>query len=55
MNQQSEGQIVLIILGLLAYYLVSTGSYLGDGTGHINKAKLGQEIRKYTVEEYQNR
>lgn len=51
MNKESEGTIVLIILGLLAYYLVSTGSYLGNGTGHINKAKLGSEIRKYTIEQ----
>lgn len=51
MNQQSEGTIALILLGLLAYYLVSHGSYLGSPDGHINKAKLGQEIKKYTIEQ----
>lgn len=50
MNQQSEGTILLIILGVLAYYLVSTG-WLSDGQGHIDKAKLGSEIKKYTVEQ----
>lgn len=54
MSQNIEGQVFLILLGLLAYYLVSHGSYLGDRTGHINKAKLGSEIKKYTVEEYRN-
>lgn len=50
MNKDSEGTIVLIILGVLAYYLVSTG-WLSDGQGHIDKAKLGQEIKKYTIEQ----
>ena len=53
MSEQNQGTIFLILLGLLAYYLVSTG-WLSDGQGHIDMHKLGSEIRHYTIEKYRN-
>lgn len=46
MSEEGQGMILVAMLVLIAYMLVSTGTTLGDGQGHISMYKF-----KYQVEQ----